>query len=513
MKKIIAVLVVAGLILGGRFYWNKKRTPEPEETAKPETVQVEKGSVTRKVATTGRVVANLEVEIKCKAGGEVITLPFDISDPVKKGELLVELDPEDEERRVKQAEISLSASEAKYSQAKQSLLVARKKLELAKRRAGEALTTAEADLREALARQSQVVEKRSLELERQRAAAVLTSAEAYALDARTKADRLKRLLSGDLVSQEEYETAETTAVRAESDLELARIKLEELKNEESKLEEEYEIAETSVVKAKSELALSKLRLEELKIDEQALTIKKEDVKLSGTAVELNRIDLTAARRRLKDTRVTAPMAGVISSRNVQIGQIISSAISNVGGGTTVLTLSDLSRIFVLASVDESDISKVSVGQPVIITTDAYPGKEFQGEVVRIATRGEVNANVVTFEVKIIVLGDELSLLKPEMTTNVEIVSVRKDDVLLAPVEAVKAQGGQGGVRILREDGTTKVIIVKVGISDGVNREIISGLNEGDKLVVLKGEASSRWRNPNKESMGKTGARRIMRAVH
>ena len=81
------------------------------------------------------------------------------------------------------------------------------------------------------------------------------------------------------------------------------------------------------------------------------------------------------------------MDGVVTDRKVQTGTIIASGVSNVGGGTTILTLSDLSRIYVLASVDESDIGKVQVGQPATITVDAYPSMQFAGKVVRIASKG------------------------------------------------------------------------------------------------------------------------------
>jgi HlyD family secretion protein len=178
---------------------------------------------------------------------------------------------------------------------------------------------------------------------------------------------------------------------------------------------------------------------------------------------------------------------------VQIGQIISSGISNVGGGTRVMVISDIIRLFVLASVDESDIGKVEVEQKVIITADAFPGRGFLGKVERIAAKGIEISNVVTFEVKIEVLGKDRSLLKPGMTANVEIIVAEKEKVLLVPSEAVLRKKREHVVRVMKDDGSVEERFVQTGISDGVVTEIISGLIQGEIVAYRRGEARSRWR--------------------
>ncbi len=424
MKKIVIFLVIVGAVIAGVYYWRSGETEA--ETAAPRTtaVKVERGPIVLSVSTTGRVVANLDVDIKCKASGEVIKLPYDVSDRVQKGLLLVELNPVDEERIVKQAQISLSSSQARLAKARQSLLIAQQELAAQRRRADTAIK----------------------------------SAQARAEDAKAKSARMKQLLEKKLASQEEYDTAETQAIQAGADLENARI-----------------------------------RIEELDTQEKSLELKREDVNLAQAQVESDRIALSNAQQRLADTKVYAPIAGIVSARNVQIGQIISSGISNVGGGTTVLTLSDLSRLFVLASVDESDIGKVRVGQAATITADAFPGRTFRGKVVRIATKGVSTSNVVTFEVKIEILGKNKLMLKPEMTANIEIVAQEEKSALLVPVEAVSRKKKLQIVNVQKADGTTEERPVTVGISDGVKIAITSGLSEGETVVIREGEAESRWR--------------------
>jgi HlyD family secretion protein len=206
-------------------------------------------------------------------------------------------------------------------------------------------------------------------------------------------------------------------------------------------------------------------------------------------------DLTAldlARERLNDTKVYSPIDGVVTARSVQIGQIISSGISNVGGGTTALTVSDLSRIFSLASVDEADIGKVTVGQPAEITVDAFPGKRFIGRVERIAIRGVNVSNVVTFEVKIEVTSKDKGLLRPEMTTNVDIVAAARDSVLSVPTDAIVRKGGKSHVTVVKADGAKEDRIVGTGISDGQRTEITTGATEGEVVVNYQG-ADSKWK--------------------
>jgi multidrug efflux pump subunit AcrA (membrane-fusion protein) len=439
VKKLIIVIVI--IIVAGGAYYYFNGTEETLEAEEPtiSTAKVEKGPIVMMVSTTGRVVANLDVDIKCKASGEITKLPFDISDVVKKGDLLVELDPVDEERYLKQAQISLSATEARLAQAKQNLLIAEK----------------------------------DLEVEKKRAESALKSAQARAEDAKAKFDRLKQLLEKKLASQEEHDTARTSMIQAEADLESAKI-----------------------------------RSDDLKVQEMSLDLKREDVKLAEAQVESDKIALSNAKQRLIETQVYAPVDGVVAVRNVQIGQIISSGISNVGGGTTVMTLSDLSRIFVLASVDESDIGKVETGQPTRITVDAFPALSFKGKVVRIATRGVSTANVVTFEVKIEVLGRNRQLLKPEMTANIEIIADEDDNALLVPVTAVaRRERGKRVVTVQKPDGSTEEREVEVGISDGVQMAIKSGLKEGETVVIRSGEADSRWREGRRGPRMMFGRRR------
>jgi HlyD family secretion protein len=432
VKKWIVIIVIVLALAGGGVYYFFVYRPAAAKADAPAvvTAKVERGPIKQIVASTGRVVSNLDVDIKCKASGEVTKLPFDVSDVVKKNDLLLELDPVDQGRIVRQAEVRLSASQAKLQIARENLAVA----------------------------------ERTLVTDRARAEVAVKSCEVRSKDSRAKADRMKALLEKKLISPEDCDTAETAAVQAAADLDNAKVKVEELKTQ-----------------------------------ELALELSRQQVKLSEADAEGDKIALDIAKDRLEDTKVYAPIDGVVAARPVQIGQIIASGVSNVGGGTTFLTLSDLSRVFVLAAVDESDIGKVALDQAVTVTVDAFPGKKFKGKVVRIATKGVNLSNVVTFEVKIEVTGDAKALLKPEMTANIEeILIAEKSDVLLVASEAVLRKGrGKQVVTLVKEGAANEDVAVETGITDGTKTEIVTGLTEGQTVLIHKGASETKWAGSQK----------------
>jgi HlyD family secretion protein len=425
-KTLSIVLVVAALAAtAGAAIFFHQRGEKPASTLPADSFSTtaDRTDIVQSVSATGPVASNLDVQIKCRAYGEVIKLPFDISDTVKKGDLLIQLDQKDEKVLYDQAAVTLEQSQSKLTEAEENEHIAEQDLKTA---------TEQAD-------------------------ANILSAITKAANLQKKADRQKQLLAQSLASQEEFETDETDAAQAEADLTNARIAKEQLKSQ-----------------------------------AVALEVKKEDVHLATQQVKLDNIDLQNAKQQMDYTTVVAPMDGVIADLTIQMGTIISSAISNVGGGTSVITISDMSHIFVLASVDESDIGGVSRGQDVDITADAFPGKHFTGKVVRIATQGVNTSNVVTFEVKIEVTSENKSLLKPQMTANVQIIESSKHNVVAVPMAAVVRKQHKTFVTVVKPDGSNEDREVQLGISDGDNEEIVLGLTGGEQILVHKTDSNSAW---------------------
>lgn len=419
-------VLLAGLllVLVGVGVW-MALAPKKEATTVLNTATVNRETLVKSVTATGQVVPNFEVEIKAKASGKILQLPYDVSDVVSKGALLVTLDPIDESRQVSQSIASLQGSENRMAQATLNLQVAQRNLTTS-------IAHAQADLQAAQAKSQQALAQRQ---------------------------RLQTLVQNRYISQQEYDAGLTTAAQASTDLANARI-----------------------------------RLQELQTQQIALQAQARDVGIAAAETQGQRVSLAVSQQRLAETKLYAPIAGVVTTRLGQIGQIVSSGISNVGGGTAIMTLADLSRIFVLASVDESDIGQVREGQEVDITADAFPNQHFQGRVIRIAPKGVEESNVVTFEVKIEVEGANKNLLKPQMTANVAILLARKENALVIPTDALVTRDGVSWVRVLAPDADKpQRRTVHLGLNNGTQVEVLDGVALGEKVVVNGGQVQSRWR--------------------
>ncbi len=307
----------------------------------------------------------------------------------------------------------------------------------------------------------------------------MKAAEIDGEDMRGKARRTRRLYEEKQESEELMESDEAVAKRAE----------------------------LAVDDAKNAVEALKTRPILIEMDQNQVTEAELDVETAKNA-------LADAEQRLKDTKVVAPIDGVVTTRPAQIGTIVSSGITNFGGGTSIMTLVDLSRLFVLAPVDEADIGKVRREQKVTISCDAYPERKFEGRILRIAAKGTNVQNVVTFEVKIEVLGEGKELLKPEMSTDVEIVVADRVGVMRVPSEAVRtrekdkkryvlvpvkgaatqaATMGTGAVEggAVAQKIVTEERDVVTGADDGKFCEILSGLQEGEK-VAIESVGSGEW---------------------
>ncbi|HEV7666921.1 MAG TPA: efflux RND transporter periplasmic adaptor subunit [Thermoanaerobaculia bacterium] len=148
-------------------------------------------------------------------------------------------------------------------------------------------------------------------------------------------------------------------------------------------------------------------------------------------------NLDLARQRLGDVKIRAPISGTIIERTVEQGQIVTSASGNVSGGTTLVKMADLSIMQARALVDEVDIGRMSPGQPVEVTVEAYPGRTFRGTVEKIEPLAVVDQNITMFPVLVNLTNPE-GLLKPGMNAEVSVAIAQRRGVTAVPNSAVVA---------------------------------------------------------------------------
>jgi HlyD family secretion protein len=206
-------------------------------------------------------------------------------------------------------------------------------------------------------------------------------------------------------------------------------------------------ADLDVARAKLENATSQKRRSDELFKTQSITQQEHEQSLLDYAnakseVVRAQVAVDNARIQLEDTDVRAPITGTIIEKDVERGQVIASAVTNVSGGTTLLKMADLNLVQVRTLVDETDIGKIQVGQAATVTVDAYPNRPFDGTVLKIEPQAQTEQNVTVFPVLIRIENRE-GLLRPGMNTEVEIHVGRRDSVLAVPNAALRTQRDVG----------------------------------------------------------------------
>jgi len=385
LKRSVWMITLAAVAVGLTLWrpWAKA-----DEKPTPQIVTAKMGQLTESVSATGSVEPEFTVEIKSKASGEIMAVPVEEGQIVKKGARLATIDPIVENRRVNQAKAELRMAKARSNAAWR------------KQRFSKAL------------------------LKRERA-----------------------LLKQGLISREAVDTREK---------------------------------EVSVLGA--------------------------DALVAQAQVQKTQEALQEATDRLKETDLQAPITGTVLERLVQPGQIVASGTNSVSGGTTLFRLADLRHLFVRMKVDEADVAKLKVGQPVRITADALPGKTFGGKVLRIAPQGTVESNVTVFQV--VVAADEAGskALRPMMSANVEVVVEKRPRRVLLNQRALHRE--KGGAYVILANGEKRKVRTGKRLDGQV--EIRSGLSDGDRVQLPARQTATKSRSSQRNQNRKDrGMRRMM----
>jgi HlyD family secretion protein len=216
-----------------------------------------------------------------------------------------------------------------------------------------------------------------------------------------------------------------------------------------------------------------------------LGVLKAKIAQAQAQVQSSHAQLKQLEEQLSYTTIYSPMDGIVLSRDVEVGDAVSSILVLGSSATLVMTIGDTSEVYVKGKVDESDIGKVYLGQPARIKVESFKDKTFTGKVTKISPMGVEKDNVTTFEVRVSI-NNPGGELKAAMTANAEIILEEHKNVLMIPEGAViydkdkKASVEQPDSNA--KDGKKKVA-VNLGISNGAKAEVLGGLKEGDQVVL------------------------------
>jgi HlyD family secretion protein len=185
------------------------------------------------------------------------------------------------------------------------------------------------------------------------------------------------------------------------------------------------------------------------------------------------------------TTITSPIDGIILSRDVEVGDAVSSILVLGSSATLIMTEGDTSEVYVKGRVDESDIGKVYLGQPARIKVESFKDKTFNGKVTKISPMGVEKDNVTTFEVRVSI-NNPGGELKAAMTANAEIILEEHKNVLQIPEGAILYdKDKKASIEVPDPKGKEgkRKQPVTIGISNGAKTEVLAGLKEGDEVVL------------------------------
>lgn len=515
---LCAAFVVVRVVVNSRTA--KAKGPEIR------TEKVERGDVISSVNATGTLQPLTTVDVKSNVGGRVDLLTVDVGDMVKKGQLIAKIDPTDTVTQFNQAKADYDATMARLRQAeiqmtlqeeqsKAQIEQARKQLESARAREMQAyqqmkvqpkltlasIQQAEANLKSAKddLRQLRVA---TIPQSKAQAQASYDQAMANLSNARKDRDRQKALLAKGFVPVSTVDSAEEQVAMTQAAVNSAKIKLDTM---EGQFEAEEQAALARVAQAEAALDTARSNRMQIQIREQdwkaakatraqaeselrlaienqkQIRVRKNDIVASEAQRVRSQASLDQARTQLDYITISAPRDGIVLQKYIEQGTIIASGRSSVVQGTNIIQLGDISRMFIICKVDETDIGSIEAGQRVDVKVDAYPNELFEGKVTRVDPQATVEQNVTTIPVKVEITDPDVRL-KPGMNADCEFITASRENVVVVPNMALRDNEGAYEVTVM-VGGKQVTRPVEVGVAGPETTEIRSGLKEGEEVVT------------------------------
>lgn len=449
MKRVVTIVIILALVAGGYFAFSQYQAQQRALAASNiQTVLAERGDLTATVGATGIVRANQTSILAWQTSGTVEKVTTEFGQLVNAGQELAALRKTSLAQNIIMAEADLVNAQKALDELYET--------DLSLAEAENALTNAKKAVEDAQNRVSSL-SKPAREVD-------IDSAKATVLLAKIKLDKARD-------KYKPYENkAENNVIRAT------------LFNQLAEAQQQYDaavrrlnnlqgtVSDTTLSIADSNLALAQAQLEEAQRVYDSLTSGPDSADESALKTRI-----AAAQATINLAYITAPFMGTITEVHIKPGD-------QVAPGTVAFRLDDLSHLLLDVQVSEVDINRIKVGQGIILTFDAIPGKEYHGLVTQVAVVGTSNQGVVDFTVTV-ELTDADEAVKPGMTAAVNVIVEQLEDVLLVPNRAVRVRDGKRVVYVLRSDIPEPVDIVLGASSDTYSEVVQGGLKVGDQIVL------------------------------
>ncbi|MFN2284278.1 MAG: efflux RND transporter periplasmic adaptor subunit [Anaerolineae bacterium] len=469
MKKLFTWIIILAVIaagIGGALWWRNRQTQSQSATADIlRTGKVTRGELSITVPASGNIAVNEKANLSFKLPGDVTYVSVELSDRVTAGQELAQLDTTGLERAVRQAEISLEQARVNLAS-------------LQKPASEEDIHLAELAIQNAA---------QSLEVARISKEAAEAQGSLSIRTAQDMADKMEDAYEGTIDRLDQmglplsYGAGVTAAyMEAEGNVGITQVKAE------------YQIQQiqSQWLSAYQSYRQAQQNLEDLQTGPDADNIRQTELQ-----IEQAQLSLDQAKERLTNTTLIAPFDGIVAAVNIQVGVAAPT-------GLPAITLLDTSELYIEVNVDEIDIGKVAVGQPVSITLDAYPETTLRGTVERIAATPTNASGIITYQVRVKLAGTDDLLVLDGMTVSVLIQTDVVSDVLLVPNWAVRTDQESGETYVYRiVDGVPVRTPIVTGERSDTHTIITSGLSEG-ATVALVAETRSLLDMQGPPSMGR-----------
>ncbi len=502
-KKIVALLLLLSVMVlaacGG----------VPEGDGEQETVIATIGDVSSAATASGQIDSLARAELAVNLQGLVTRVNVRVGDSVETGDVLIEFDTTELEFAVRSAEQNLvnqqaaladlnePASEADLASAKAAVASAQARLEKLEIGADEFdIAVAEANLRSAQASIASAQANLNATFDTVSEASV-EAAKAELVIAQNQFEQLERTLEdvGDFANKrlaDAYESAKVNflAAQAKYDRVLAGADPNAVGAQQQAVSaasarasaSESDLIALQAAASAADLAAAQATVAsaEARLAGLMESAKSEDVAIAEANVRSAEISLEDAQYNLDSAVVAAPFDGVVTAIHVAPGEV---------AGGIVLEMADNKNLEIVLQVDEIDISSISLGQEAVVTLETWPDEEIGSEVQSIApSAGSTNSGVTSYDVHLGLGKADVPILIG-MTANANLLTAKRDGVLLVPNRAITSDRSSGrffvDLQTTDAEGavSTERVEIKIGLRDSRNTQVIDGVSEGDVLVV------------------------------
>jgi macrolide-specific efflux system membrane fusion protein len=277
---------------------------------------------------------------------------------------------------------------------------------------------------------------------------------------------------------------------------LLRLDPTDYRRDVSRCEADVAQAKNSIEYAQMMLDRKKRGLAERGVAQVDVDIAANDLKVKQTTLQTAEVALSSALDKLHYTQISSPMDGMVIQRGIENGETVTPGVQATFEGKPLLTIGDLSSLVVKAEFNQIDVARIELGQKVTLTLDALPGRTFDGKITKIAPASTQpkGKDIEVFPVEATVEGDSKGV-RPGMTADLRVHLDNRTGVIAVPIEAVVKDKDKGTLTITRvvsiekDRAKTEKVDVKVGAKNEREEEIVSGLKEGDRVLIKPGSSA------------------------